>query len=140
MFKKEGPSGYLKGNLIALGIILPIYFYFIKNYISFKFNKSMLKNAFSFSAPIIPALLFYRLVGLSDRVFIDQYLTLNDIGLYAFSYTIAGVLINISAAFSLTFEPEYFRLANLKKTNKSKKKIFDINRFNINSILLISFF
>jgi O-antigen/teichoic acid export membrane protein len=133
----EGASGYLKGSLFSVILIFPIYIYLFKNSFIFKLNIKMIRKAFSYSIPFIPTVFMFRALDLSDRVFIEKFLTLNDVGIYGFSYTISGILIYLASAFSLALEPEYFRLANFKK--KYIKKIYNLNRVNINGIIFISF-
>lgn len=135
--KQEGAIGYLKGNVLSVLVMLPIFLYISLSSINLKFKPQILKSVFSFSLPIIPAILTAWILNLSDRIFIEHYFTLTEVGIYSLGYKIAGLVILFTAAFGMAYEPEFFRLANSKNQDTAKRKIFKYNHVYLLGVILI---
>lgn len=69
-----------------------------------------LKHALIFSLPLLPGSLAYYIVSLSDRVFIEKYLSLHDLGVYSTAVTLAMVLNVVAYGGYKAFEPHFFKI------------------------------
>ena len=136
---KEGAIGYLKGNLFAVIILLPIFSLISFKICNFKFKYKIFKEAFSFSLPIVPAIMTAWILNLSDRVFIERYFTLEDVGIYSLGYKIAGLVVLFTGAFSLAYDPVFFKLANSDNQKIAKKKLFSYNHIYLIITILFCF-
>lgn len=115
-----------EGLLIAqmlIGIIFGIIFGWItiKNMI-WNINFQQLKKALAFSLPLVPGTICYLLLSTSDRILIDKYVGLSQLGIYSTAATLAGLLSIISLGAYKAFEPYIFKkfgseefIANFKK-------------------------
>jgi len=131
---KEGATGYLKGLMLGNLITLPIFIYITIKTINFKFNFNYLKISLKYSLPIIPSLLSAWILNLSDRIFIERYFSMNEVGIYSLGYKIAGLVLIISSGFKLAYSPLFFKIANSENKINSEKKL---SKYNFNYILVI---
>lgn len=110
----------VKYNFTALGVLysnlaVVFIFAFIFAFITFKqaifsLNIQQLKKALKFSIPLVPGSIAYYLISMSDRILIDKYLTLYDLGIYSTAATLAMLLNIVSYGAYKAFEPYIFKL------------------------------
>lgn len=137
---KAGAEGMLKGQMIGCGMILPVFLFIGFKIINFTVKPLILKESLKFSLPMIPALLSAWVLNLSDRIFIERYFSLADVGIYSLGYKIAGLVLILSSAFNMAYEPLFYKLANSDDQLKAKEKLFSYNNTFVMVILLICFF
>jgi O-antigen/teichoic acid export membrane protein len=126
----------LKGNMIGAIIMLPILIYILSKIINLTFKIKIIKESLSFSIPMLPGLFSAWILELSDRIFIERYFNLEDVGIYAMGYKIAGLILVFSSAFNLAYNPVFYKLANSENQLKAKKTLTNYN--HVFSIVLIS--
>ena len=126
---KEGALGYVKGMMFSAAIIIPLVLYYIHKSINYTFNASKLKLALIFSLPVLPSLLSSWVLNLSDRVFINNYFSQTDVGIYSLGYRLASLIMFISAALFMAYNPMFFEIANREgvSTAEKKEKLYKIN-------------
>lgn len=101
--------GVLYSNLVVVFIFAFIFaFVTFKNAI-FSLNIRQLKNALKFSLPLVPGSMAYYLISMSDRILIDKYLNLSDLGIYSTAATLALLLNIVSYGAYKAFEPYIFK-------------------------------
>jgi O-antigen/teichoic acid export membrane protein len=137
--KEEMGLGVIKGKMIGFLILSPIYIVIVLRHIRIKFKLEMLKNALSFTLPMIPTLVAAWMLGQSDKIFIADYLSLEDVGIYSLSKRIASLIALVAGAFMLAYHPLYFEIANSDNQVWARRKLFKYNNIFILSIILISF-
>jgi len=137
--KLEGALGMLKGALVANIIIAPIVIYISFKSINFRFKYNLFIESLKFSIPMIPSLLSAFVLNLSDRIFIERYFTLTDVGIYSLGYKIAGLIGILASSFLLAYNPIFFELANSDNQIVAKEKIAKYNQTFILIVILISF-
>lgn len=74
------------------------------------FNWEQLKFALKFSLPLLPGSISYYCVSLFDRVLIDKYVGLKELGIYSTASSLAFLLNIISNAAYKAFEPYFFKI------------------------------
>lgn len=134
-----GAVGWLKGLMLGNLITLPVFIWVMIKTINFKFNFTYLKNSLKYSLPIIPALLSAWILNLSDRIFIEHYFSMKEVGIYSLGYKIAGLVLIISSAFRLAYNPVFFKLANSDDQVQAKKKLSKYNYTYIVIIIIVVF-
>lgn len=92
-------------------------------------NWKQIKEALLFSLPLVPGSLSYFAVSMSDRVLIDKYLTLNDLGIYSTAATIALLLNIVSNGAYKAFEPYFFKIYGTSNFITDFKKVHDVYFF-----------
>jgi O-antigen/teichoic acid export membrane protein len=139
VYKEEMGLGVIKGKMIGFLALTPIYLIIILKYIKLKFKLEMLKNAMSFTLPIIPTLMAAWMLGQSDNIFIANYLSIEDVGIYSLSKRIVSIIGLIAGAFMLAYLPLYFEIANSDDQVTAKNKLFQYNNIFILAIIFVSF-
>jgi O-antigen/teichoic acid export membrane protein len=127
VYFKEGAYGYLKGVLFGNLIMVPIFLKLLLPHINFKFNRVIIINTLKYSLPIVPAVLAGQIIDLSDRIFIENYFSSLDLGLYSLGYTIAGVVLVVTGAFKKAYDPFFYKIANSKTKAVSLKILTNTN-------------
>jgi len=127
VYYKEGAHGYLKGGLYGNLIMLPFFIKLLISHVKFKFNTSIFINTLKYSLPILPTFLSAQIIDLSDRIFIENYLSSMDLGVYSLGYTIAGVVVVITEAFKKSYDPFFHKIASLNNKEKAIKILTNTN-------------
>lgn len=137
--KQEGAIGYLKGVLFSRLITLPVFILISLRTSHLKFKYSIFRNALSFSVPIIPAIMTAWVLNLSDRVFIERYFTLADVGIYSLGYKIAGLVGLFTGSFGLAYGPVFFKLANSDNQEIARTSLSKYNHIYLIMVIFVCF-
>jgi O-antigen/teichoic acid export membrane protein len=106
---KEGLLGSYYARLIVNVPFMFIYFYMIFKNSIFKINFKLIKEALHFTLPILPGSLAFLFVSLSDRVILERYISLDELGVFSVAITLATVLNIVIQALYKSFEPVLFK-------------------------------
>lgn len=136
VFKQQGALGYLKGELLSKLFVLPIFLYLTIKIVNFKFSFPKLINTLKFSLPMIPGLLSAWILNLSDRIFIERYFSLNEVAIYSVSYKISTIVLIVSGAFAMAYNPFFYEKATSSNQISAKKSLGYIN----NIYVIVSFY
>lgn len=134
----EGAIGFLKGGLFGNVFFLPIYLLITSRIITASFDWSIFKQTLMFSLPFIPGLLTAWIVNLSDRIFIERFFTLNDVGIYSLGYTIAGVILVFTSSLDKAYSPFFYKTANSNMKTSEKKNL--LSRYNTAYVSVVILF
>lgn len=130
-------EGLLLAQLISNAVLLPVFVVVVLRNFKPVFKMKYIKPVAEFSLPMIPALLAAWIINLSDRVFIENYLSLKEVGVYSLGYQIAQVTGLLSGSLAKAYNPLFYELA--AKGEQSKKKLKKYNHLIIVFILTIAF-
>lgn len=81
----------------------------IKN-MTWNFDWQLIIRALRFSIPLIPGSVAYYFLSMADRLFIERYLTLSDLGTYSSASTLALITNIIAYGAYKAFEPHIFKI------------------------------
>ena len=129
----------MKANLITALLFLPVYMVMGHRYFSWHFNVKVLQTAVRFAWPFIPTLLLAWVLDLSDRIFIERYYDLQELGIYAMGYKLSMVFFFIAAAFATAYAPVFYRLANAEDQKKARNQLMHYSSLTAGGYLLIVF-
>lgn len=101
--------GVLYANLIVNFIFAFIFLIMVRHHIIWNLNLTQIKKVLVFSLPLVPGSIAYYLTTISDRILIDRYLSLSDLGIYSIAATIAFILNIFSYGAYKAFEPYVFK-------------------------------
>tara|TARA_A100001015_G_scaffold317818_1_gene435793 strand:- start:1329 stop:2750 length:1422 start_codon:yes stop_codon:yes gene_type:complete len=128
-------EGMLKAGMLAPLIMLPFYLLYSIRISSITIRRDYLKSICLFSLPLIPTLIGAWVLSLSNRLFIERYLSLADVGIYSMAATIASLYLIFSDSIRKAYFPIYFELASSANQKLAKEKLKNYN----NLLILISF-
>lgn len=129
---KQGAVGMLKGTLIANIVMAPVFYMATYKAIKFRFKINYFIESIKFSLPLLPGLIFAWVLNLSDRIFLERFLSISDVGIYSLGYKIASVVTVVSSGLFAAYNPYFYKLANEGGADVKKK----IGKFN-NTIVII---
>lgn len=134
---RMGITGVILGNIFGVFfsclVFLPFY---IKSF-DFSIDFKLLKNLYVYGFPLVFGNLAYLITSTSDRFFINQLSSTNDLGLYAYGNKLASLLnIFIITPFFLGFNPIRWEIY---KQDDSKEIFSNLFTF-LFSLLGISYF
>jgi O-antigen/teichoic acid export membrane protein len=140
VYYQQGALGMLKGKLIGTIIAVPFFAIFTLRIINKTINPKILKESLVFSLPMIPSLFSAWILNLSDRIFIERYFDMHDVGIYSMGYQIAALTLIITGAFFQSYQPLFFKLANSNDQEDAKSKLFKYNSGYAIVMIFIVFF
>ena len=125
--KNEGPAGYLKATVFGSLLILPFYIYISVSNSYFKFSWKYFLNIWNFSLPLIPTLLSAWILNLSDRIFIERYFSIEEVGIYSLAFKISSTVLILVTAFDMSYRHVFFEFANDNDIENGKSNISKYN-------------
>lgn len=124
VIRKEGALGQIHALLFTTLALLPIYLTIAFKNFSLAFDWVIFKRGVSFSWPFIPTLIIAWILNWSDSVFIAHYASMSEVGLYAMAYKISMLFFMVTGAFSIAYQPVFFRKANGPDQELAKQSIY----------------
>ena len=106
---KWGILGHFYGRLFSLIPFFFIYWVIIARKATLNFNFAELKKGLAFSTPLLPGALAYLVLSLSDRIILERFVPMAQIGIYSLAYTLALTLNIVIQGFYKAVEPEIFQ-------------------------------
>ena len=106
---KWGILGHFYGRLFGLVPFFFIYWGIIARNATFNINFKELKKGLAFSTPLLPGALAYLALSLSDRIILERFVPISQIGIYSLAYTLALTLNIVIQGFYKAIEPEIFQ-------------------------------
>ncbi len=101
----------------------------IRNLVSWKFDfdKETMRKMLKFSVPLIPfSLIGYFSTSYLDAIFISQYLSKTELGIYSVAYQISGILMQFPVLAGSLLMPLFVTLQGNKQDEIIKKYIADV--------------
>lgn len=89
------------GAAAAVGVLL--------RYAKLRFRPDVAKRALLFGVPLVPTGMAGWLLRLSDRVIMQRYVSLTDIGIYTLGYQIGESISMLGTAINSAWAPFYYR-------------------------------
>ena len=110
-FFYHGPISKYYGLLLISAIYSVVSFFIVRKNAVFVFNFRQLKDGLIFSFPLVLAALSFCVIDMSDRLILEKYVSMKDIGIYSIAYAL-GFSINVIIKGSYkAFEPLIFKNA-----------------------------
>lgn len=100
--------------------IVGITYMYKRGYITMEYDSDKLKSILHISVPLIPSYLGGLIIASSDRIFIEQMVGLDSVGLYAVGYSFGMIVMLFTDAFIKAWSPWFYK--NLSNPTDSKKK------------------
>lgn len=109
---RQGVLGLLLGNLASWLLLLPVYIYFTFRVVTFRFMPERLIEILRYSLPLIPHNIAGWVLMLSDRLILQHWVPLSDVGVYSLGYALGGAVITLVGAVNTAWYPSFFKLTS----------------------------
>ena len=108
---KTGAYGVMISQLISgIAAAIVVMYMAAKNWLSFSIKWSFISNALVFGVPLVPHALAHWVLSASDRIILEQFVSLEEIGLYSFGYTLGLVAHVLVSGINQAWGPYYYKL------------------------------
>lgn len=107
-----GIMGNYYGRLIINLCFLVVYLIIIAKQATLNLKWEQAKKALKFSMPLVPGAISYLLISMSDRIILERYVSLSEVGIYSVAFTLAFSLRIITTSAYRAFEPEIYKRYN----------------------------
>lgn len=121
-----GMNGIFIAQLIGNFIAFVISFFSIRNDLMFHFDFLKLKRLLTFSLPLVPASISVFLLAYLDRILINSYLSVSDLGIYGVANRFASVSALLMGAISTAITPLVYENYKKESTKNELSKIFSL--------------
>lgn len=140
LYKEQGAIGLIKGRFFGYLFVFPLNSLIIYKACSFKIKKRVIKNILSFSLPMIPVLLTAWVLNMSNRIFIEQYFSLSEVGIFSLAFRISSIATIALGGLFTAFNPVFYSLSNDNvNVEESKNKLFSLCKIISFTVLFACF-
>jgi len=115
VMEKEGAIGKFKGVLIGQAVFFVIFFSNYARRFRCHFVFKHVWNSLAYGFPVVLHLIASNLLLFIDRIILERYVPLSDLGIYTFGYQIGLVMGVLVTSINKAWAPSYFEMMNQKE-------------------------
>jgi O-antigen/teichoic acid export membrane protein len=93
------------GRIISTALIVMMLTKPLKTFITFKFNKELMKKILVYGAPLVPASVAFWVITFSNRFFLTKLESLEEVGIYAVAVKFAAVIALLTSSVQMAWRP-----------------------------------
>jgi O-antigen/teichoic acid export membrane protein len=113
---KKGLAGIVYSEVIREGLLMIVFYFPVRRYLSKRFSRAKLHEMLAFGLPKVPGGLSFLVLSASDRYFLEHYSTATELGLYSVGYRLATLISDFAInPFIQTWPTMYFPLCKDSK-------------------------
>src|SRR2546430_2484949 len=110
-FVHSGAFGMLLGKLLAAALAATGAIYLLRTWFGAPFEWKFVRETLSFSLPVVPHNLMALCLLAADRLILEHYRSLGEVGLYSLAYTLGMAMFLVSLSIGLAWQAIYFHTA-----------------------------
>lgn len=120
-YENFGPEGVLIAQASISAIVTLITYLHIIKYIDFNFSMQSIKESLLFSLPLIPHVASGWIISSSDKVILEKFVGVAEVGIYSLAVQISMVLGLFFASVNNALVPRYTKLKKMNQANQADK-------------------
>lgn len=109
VYQKRGLLGSFEAQIYVLVPYSIVYFAVMQRYARWHIRWEYLKEGLRFSSPLLPGVICYQMLSVSDRIILERNVGIGELGIYNVACQMAFVLNIIIQSGYRAIEPELFR-------------------------------
>lgn len=121
---KQGAIGMFKGFLFGNMLFTFLFYWGYAGHFKLHFSHIYIKAALSFGVPIVLYLLAGNIFEFIDRVILEKYVTIEDLGIYTLGCQLGMIMNVLVVSMNQAWKPNYYDLM----TSKTHKRAFEMRR------------
>ena len=139
VYLKQGALGKVKGHLVGQAIFFALFYIPYTRKFIFRFDATYVKYALAFGVPIVFHLLAGVMHNSIDRVILEKYVSMDQLGIYSLGYQIGMVMSIIVTSVNKAWHPNYFDLMSSETHDRAyeNRRMFALWLLGIGSVCLI---
>ena len=127
--------GILLGSTVFF--MVSIFYMRQRDYISMRLHREKIKSILRISLPLIPHVIGGVVIAMSDRLFIEQMVGIEAVGIYSVGYMFGMVVLLFTDAFIKAWSPWFYK-SIVNPTAEKKIKIVKYSYIYIVSIFILA--
>lgn len=120
VIEQRGAEGAILANLLGNVLVGAVSAWFLIRYVKLSVNLRYVAQALVFSAPLIPHFLAHWVLSASDRLILERFVSIEDVGRYTVGYVIGWSLSIVKMAITNAMIPLYGALRTHAAAGPSK--------------------
>ncbi len=121
IFKGLGAESALMSQLMVLVLVVLLLYLYSFKFIEFRVEINFIKQSLIFSLPLLPHVASGWIIASSDRVILEKFVNLNELGIYALAVQVSMVLSIFYTSVNNALVPRYTLLRKENKEIESQK-------------------
>jgi O-antigen/teichoic acid export membrane protein len=113
-----GALGRVGGMAAGMTLFVLVSFAGYVRHFVWKPSREALRYAVAFGVPIVVHLLAGNIHNAIDRIILERYVGLDELGIYTLAFTIGHTLNMFIMAFNQAYQPSYFQLMSSEREDK----------------------
>jgi O-antigen/teichoic acid export membrane protein len=109
---RGGAVGLLGGKLTGALLTLCLAVWLGRHWLGGGWQKSFVREALPLSLPLVPHLLLALGLVAADRLILQRYRSMQEVGLYSLAYTLGMVMFLVTASVAQAWSPIFYRMAS----------------------------
>lgn len=131
-----GVGGVLVAQIVAYSVELIILSSLLLRRTIFHYSFAAVKEMLKFSIPLIPLQITAFVLAMSDRFFLQEFRSMDEVGLYSLGYKFAAILPLLTIEPFKAFGPHIFSL--IDQPEKCKRLMADFARYYLAASLFLA--
>ena len=125
---KQGPWGYLQGRLWAEGILALVFLSVMVRNVRVQFDLQEIRGMLRYGLPLLPHAISAWILNLSDRVLLERFTDLSEVGRYSLGYQMASIMNMVLTSVNFAWVPFYLDSVTRdeKKTHRILPRIITL--------------
>lgn len=119
IFKMQA-EGIVLGTLVALVMMTIFVFYQLRKQIAFCIDRKILREAFTYSWPILFHALFTWSLSSVNKLVLNNLLSTEIVAVYSVGFVIAGIVSMVAVALNKSYTPWFFQQMKKEKQDYSE--------------------
>lgn len=133
---RMGVWGAFLGTLIATAISSALNLWLTIREIDWRFDWAPVRRALAFGLPLIPHLMSHWAINYFDRLLIQRFASISDVGLYSLGYNFGLIMSLITGSINTAWAPFFY---NINKEKGEEQAKAEIARLSTYWLLLVGF-
>jgi O-antigen/teichoic acid export membrane protein len=109
---RGGALGLLGGKLTGAVLTLCLAVWLARHWLSGGWKKSFVREALPLALPLVPHMLLALGLVAADRLILQRYRPMEEVGLYSLAYTFGMVMFLVTASVAQAWSPVFYRMAS----------------------------
>jgi O-antigen/teichoic acid export membrane protein len=116
---RGGALGLLSGKLTGAVLTLCLAVWLSRHWLLGGWEKSFVREALQLSLPLVPHLLLALGLVAADRLILQRYRSMEEVGLYSLAYTIGMIMFLVTASVAQAWSPVFYRMASQGESRRA---------------------
>ncbi|MBH0173800.1 oligosaccharide flippase family protein [Fictibacillus sp. 23RED33] len=117
-------EGIIAGRLIAVLFVLLLIGKPLLPFLRLKFDKPLLKEVLKYAAPLVPASIAFWVIVNSNRFFLSEFGSMEDVGIYGSAMKFATLITLVTSGVQMAWRPYSMELKNKEGNEQLFAKLY----------------